>query len=100
MTRTALITGGAKGIGRAIALDLAAHGWNIAVAYRTSEAEGADVVAQARGQGVKATAVQADCSVPEQCDELVRKVTLTVAAPDARVDCVVLYHRVDILKET
>ena len=37
--RVALITGGAKGIGRGIALDLAARKWNIAIGYRTSEAE-------------------------------------------------------------
>ena len=34
----ALITGGAKGIGRGIALDLAAKHWKIAFCYRTSEA--------------------------------------------------------------
>ena len=37
--RIALITGGARGIGRAIALDLAAHGWSIAICYRTSMAD-------------------------------------------------------------
>ncbi|HSC57697.1 MAG TPA: SDR family NAD(P)-dependent oxidoreductase, partial [Nitrospira sp.] len=35
-TKVALITGGAKGIGRGIALDLAAQKWNIAFCYRTS----------------------------------------------------------------
>ncbi len=33
----ALITGGAKGIGRGIALDLASRQWNIAFCYRTSD---------------------------------------------------------------
>ena len=37
--RVALITGGAKGIGRGIALDLAAQQWSVAICYRTSEAE-------------------------------------------------------------
>ena len=37
--RIALITGGAKGIGRAVAFDLAARGWRIAICYRTSEAD-------------------------------------------------------------
>ena len=39
--RVALITGGAKGIGRGIALDLAAQQWSVAICYRTSEAEAA-----------------------------------------------------------
>ncbi len=37
--RVALITGGAKGIGRGIALDLAAQQWSVAICYRTSESE-------------------------------------------------------------
>ena len=100
MTRTALVTGGAKGIGRAIALDLAARGWNVAIAYRTSEAAAGEVVAAARGVGVQAMAVRADCAVAEQCDELVREVGSKLAAPDALVHCAGPYHRVDILKET
>jgi 3-oxoacyl-[acyl-carrier protein] reductase len=38
MNRTALITGGARGIGRGIAIELAARGWNIAVNYKSNEA--------------------------------------------------------------
>ena len=34
--RVALISGGARGIGRAAALDLAARGWSVAICYRTS----------------------------------------------------------------
>jgi NAD(P)-dependent dehydrogenase (short-subunit alcohol dehydrogenase family) len=49
----ALITGGAKGIGRGIALDLASRQWNIAFCYRTSEIEAkttAKDIAQRGGQ--------------------------------------------------
>ena len=99
-TRTALVTGGAKGIGRAIALDLAARGWNVAIAYRTSEAAANEVVAEARTHDVRGVAVRADCSVHEQCVELVRKVGADVGAPDALVHCVGPYHRVDVLAET
>ena len=38
--QTALITGAARRIGRAIALDLAAHGWRVGIHYRRSRAEG------------------------------------------------------------
>ena len=44
--KVALITGAARRIGRAIALDLAAHGTSIAVHYRTSQSEADAVVAE------------------------------------------------------
>ena len=46
MTKNVLVTGAAKRLGRAIALDLAAHGWNVAIHYNSSE-EDADSAAQA-----------------------------------------------------
>jgi 3-oxoacyl-[acyl-carrier protein] reductase len=60
--RTALVTGGARGIGRAIALALAESGTDVAVNYRERSSD-AEAVAQAvRKMGRKATAVQADVS--------------------------------------
>jgi len=44
--KTVLVTGAAKRLGRAIALDLAAQGWNVAIHYNSSE-EDADSAAQA-----------------------------------------------------
>ena len=43
--RTVLVTGAAKRLGRAIALDLAAHGWQVAVHYRGSEADAIETAA-------------------------------------------------------
>ena len=100
MTRTALVTGGAKGIGRAIALDLADRGWDIAIAYRTSEAEATATIDTVCSKGVRGLAMRADCAVPEQCEELVRATTAAIGAPSALVHCVGPYHRVDVLKET
>lgn len=58
--KTALVTGGARGIGRATCLALAAHGMNVAIHYQT-EAEAAETVAQAiRERGGNAMAFQAD----------------------------------------
>jgi NAD(P)-dependent dehydrogenase (short-subunit alcohol dehydrogenase family) len=60
----ALVTGAARRIGRAIALDLGARGWKVAVHYNTSRAEAEDVVATIRDGGGEAVALQADL-----CDE-------------------------------
>ncbi|HUL09244.1 MAG TPA: SDR family oxidoreductase [Candidatus Acidoferrum sp.] len=58
--KTALVTGAGKRIGRAIALDLARHGWAVAVHYRHSALEAADVVQEIEQAGGRAVALQAD----------------------------------------
>ena len=57
---TALVTGAATRIGRAIALALARDGWAVAVHYRRSESEARDVVARVRREGGKAEPFRAD----------------------------------------
>ncbi len=59
-TGAALVTGAAKRIGRALALDLAALGFDVAVHYRTSAAEAAAVVAAIEALGRRAVALAAD----------------------------------------
>lgn len=56
----ALVTGAARRIGRAIALDLAAHGWTVAVHHKSSESEAAQVVAEIIAAGGRAAAFAAD----------------------------------------
>lgn len=76
--KTALITGAGKRVGRAMALDLAAHGWNVAVHYNSSEAEAQEVADLVRAEGGNATTIQADLSdeaqvtgvIPQACDAL------------------------------
>jgi len=58
--KAALVTGAAKRIGRAIALDLARHGWAVAVHYRQSGAEAAELVREIERAGGRAVALQAD----------------------------------------
>ena len=58
----ALVTGGSRGIGRAIALEMGRAGWNVVVNYNRAQEAAAETVAEIRATGVKALAVQADVS--------------------------------------
>jgi len=70
----ALVTGASRGIGRAIALALAADGCRVAVNHRSSPAEADAVVAAIRAAGGVAQAFQADVSDPAQAEQLARQV--------------------------
>jgi NAD(P)-dependent dehydrogenase (short-subunit alcohol dehydrogenase family) len=58
--KAALVTGGARRLGRAIAIMLADDGWNVAVHYGTSRTEAEATVRELRGRGVQAMAAQCD----------------------------------------
>jgi 3-oxoacyl-[acyl-carrier protein] reductase len=98
--RVALIPGGARGIGRQVALRLAERGWAVAVAYRTSDAAAEETRRAVEGRGAAATALRADVSRPEECEDLVRRVIAWKGRLDALVNCAGPYRRVDILSET
>lgn len=82
--RVAIVTGGSRGIGRAIALDLAANGAAVVVNYRQNQTAAADVVASIQGAGGTAIAVQADVSVYDEAQAVVSA-------------CLDRFGRVDIL---
>ena len=72
--RVALITGGSRGIGRAIALRLASDGAKIAVNYRTNEDAAKFVVNAVNEMGSEAIAVCADVSQSADVDDMVKRV--------------------------
>ncbi len=72
--KTALVTGAARGIGRAIAIALAKDGFHIALHYRSSQAEALQTIAEIRSSGGSATAFQADLCDPEQITALIREI--------------------------
>jgi 3-oxoacyl-[acyl-carrier protein] reductase len=72
--KVALVTGGSRGIGRAVALALAGAGAEVAVNYRTRAADAESVCAEISSHGRHAIAVQADASIAAQVAAMVRKV--------------------------
>lgn len=73
MTDAALITGGAKRLGRAIALRLAAEGWDIALHYNNSARDAEAVAAEIEALGRRATIYQAQLDDPAACANLVKR---------------------------
>jgi 3-oxoacyl-[acyl-carrier protein] reductase/pteridine reductase len=69
--KTALITGGAHRVGKAITLALAAAGSNVVINYNSSATAAEETAAEARALGVGALAVQADIAQPEQVAAMV-----------------------------
>jgi NAD(P)-dependent dehydrogenase (short-subunit alcohol dehydrogenase family) len=71
---TALVTGAAKRIGQAIALDLARQGWAVAIHYNSSSAEAEDVVARIVRDGRRAASFRADLNVEAEVAALIDRV--------------------------
>ena len=70
VTRAAVVTGGSRGIGRAVCVALAKQGCNVIVNYCHGETNAQETVALCKAEGVEAVAVQADVSTAEGCKTL------------------------------
>ena len=90
--RVALVTGGAQRIGREIALELAQHGWCVAVHYKSSGAAAAQTVAALRAVGARAEAFAADLADEAQCNALLPAVQRAFGRVDAVVNNASLFE--------
>lgn len=84
--KIAVVTGGSRGIGRAICLELAARGAAVVVNYNQSEDKARRVVAEIEAGGGAAAAMPADVGVAYHVDRLFKQVTADYGAVDILVN--------------
>ncbi len=91
--KAALVTGGGVRVGRAIALALGSAGAEVAVHYRESAAAAEAVANAIRAAGRRATPLQADLAVPDDCRRLVRSAAAALGGLDLLVHSAANFHR-------
>jgi 3-oxoacyl-[acyl-carrier protein] reductase len=90
--KIALVTGAARGIGRAIALDLAVHGADIAVNYRSRQDAAEEVAEKIRGMGKQVLLVKADVADEMQVKAMVDRVIEELGVIDILVNNAALHR--------
>ena len=93
--KNVLITGGAKRLGRAIVLDLAAAGWNVALHYHGSADEAEQTAAEARAKGVKVATFAANFAREEETAALVGKAAAALGPLTALINSASLFENDD-----
>lgn len=98
MNKTVLVTGGAKGIGKAIVLELAEHGYDVVINYHTSEREAHELQKKVIDTcHVRCLSIQADVSDEMQVDEMIKEIEeklngVDILINNAAVDLSNLFH--------
>jgi len=85
--RVALVTGGSRGIGRAVALQLAREGASVAISYASRPEPARETVGQIQSLGRKGLAVRCNVAQQEQVDELVVRTRAELGPIDLLVHC-------------
>lgn len=98
--RTALITGGAKGIGRQISLSLAKEGYNIVVNYRSDEKAAGELCEKAEEYGVESLAVYADMGKVSDIEQMYLQVFRRFDVIDVLVNNAGISNEVYFLEAT
>lgn len=88
----ALVTGGARRLGRQLCLRLAEEGWDLVVNYRDSRSDAEALVEQLGGLGAGARAIQADISQADQVEAMFQSVSRTEGRLDLLVNNVGNYE--------
>ncbi|MFH1018912.1 MAG: SDR family oxidoreductase [Pseudomonadota bacterium] len=91
--KVALVTGGAKRVGRTIALALASKGCHVGFSYNTSKSEAKDTLAEIRNLGVKADSVRGDISRPADIKKIVRDVETHLGPIDILINSASIFER-------
>jgi 3-oxoacyl-[acyl-carrier protein] reductase len=84
--RVALVTGGSRGIGKAIGLALAERGAKVAINFRKSASEAKAVVASIRESGGQAIAVAADVSMRAAVEAMIAEITTKLGSVDLLIN--------------
>jgi len=87
-----LVTGAARRLGRAIALHLAAQGWDVALHYRRSVAEAEATADEGRAAGARVAALRADLADETQCRALLPAAVAALGRVDAVVNSAALFE--------
>ena len=98
--RRALVTGGSRGIGRAIALALARAGADVVVNFRERESEASAVAAEVRALGRKAATVRGDTSKPDDVARFVDEAAAILGSIDLLVNNAGVLARTPFLEVT
>ncbi|ERS93242.1 3-oxoacyl-[acyl-carrier-protein] reductase [Staphylococcus simulans] len=86
MSKSALVTGASRGIGRSIALQLAEEGYNVAVNYAGNKDKAEAVVEEIKDKGVEAFAIQADVANPDEVKDMIQEVVKQFGSLDVLVN--------------
>jgi 3-oxoacyl-[acyl-carrier protein] reductase len=90
--RTALVTGASRGIGRAIALELAARGARVAINYRENIAAAEAVLLEIQSQGGHAVTVAGDIGDPRQVDTMLNRAVMELGPVEILVNNAALLY--------
>ncbi|HEX3675391.1 MAG TPA: SDR family oxidoreductase [Rhizomicrobium sp.] len=93
--KAVLVTGAAKRLGRAIALDLARDGWDVAIHYNSSETDARSAVEEIRKAGRRGTAIKADLSCEDETSTIVARAAKEIGPLTALVNSASLFENDD-----
>lgn len=87
MNKVVLITGGAKGIGKAIAIELAQNGYDVVINYLTSKNEAITLQKELIEKfSIRALAIQADISKEDEVDKMITEIENTLGSVDVLIN--------------